>query len=386
LAFVLLEQSSYSGGRFLFWVLTPVLVTDAWDKIATLSLVSLLTMTLYSSIIGGPAFFRLVNREADDIRDSYLLCQTIIAGLALIGPSLYTLVWWPVTVEDSGFVGLMFLLPWVSSAADWARRTQLLLKEPLNLLVRNFLFIIIWLSYSIFLFLGVFDALFFHITLMFCFLSAVIYLPIHGVLRGSITSGLIALAPFSVWRSYLTVGLLAYVFGNTLFWLNDESRDLVDFVIFRNYLNPVLLLSLYIESYGAIQLAATENKWPVILRYVIGVAFVTAMLTCFAVFLINYGAPDANTFDATVLLLVAICTFLIALIKLPTVYLRLKQRDNLVSRAYLIMIPIWPLVYGFDILRHMPYSGIEILVMLYLILFLSLSAFAISSKADAHRT
>jgi len=381
MAVTFLEQASYSGGRFLFWVLTPVLITDSWEEIATLSLMNLLTMSLYSSIIGGPAFYRLVKRGAGDIRASYLLCQIVIAGLALIGPALYTLVWWQVAVEDPRFIGLLFLFPWVSTAADWARRTQILQKKQSNQVFRNMLFASVWLIYSALLFVGALEAQFATTTLMFCLLSAGIYCPVSGVLRGPIASGLTALAPFNVWRHYLAAGLLAYVFGNAIFWLDSESGTLVDFVIFRNYLNPILLMSLYIESYGAIQLEAVQNKWRIILRYIAGVAAMTVMLSGVAVILITYGATDARSIDPAIFSLVVANTFLIAIIKLPTVYLRLSQRDHLVSGAYLLMLPVWPLAYGFDLLRYLPYSGIEILVSLYLILFLSLSAFAIASSA-----
>ena len=35
---------------------------------------------------------------------------------------------------------------------------------------------------------------------------------------------------------------------------------LVEFIIIRNYLTPILLMSLYIESYGAMQLEASNKR------------------------------------------------------------------------------------------------------------------------------
>ena len=143
----LFEQASYSGGRFLFWVSAPVLVTSAWEELSILSLMNLLTMTLYSSVVGGPVFYRLVKRDEKDIRDSYLLSQVIIVGLALVGPALYVLFWWEAAFEDPFFIILLFLLPWVSTAADWAPYANIARKQ-FNQVLRNVSFAVIWMIYS----------------------------------------------------------------------------------------------------------------------------------------------------------------------------------------------------------------------------------------------
>ena len=77
-----------------------------------------------------------------------------------------------------------------------------------------------------------------------------------------------------------------------------------------------------------------------------------------------------------ILAFVVITTYCIALIKVPTVYLRLYERENLVSLMYLVMLPVWPAIYYYGLTETLPFSGLEVFIALYIFLFLGLSALA----------
>lgn len=376
----LFEQTSYSVGRFLFWISAPAMATEAWDKIAVLSLMNLFMMTLYGSIIGGPSFIRLLQKSAVDPLYGYFPCHAMIAALALIGPLLYVIIQTEDARDDPGFILLLILLPWVSSAADWSRKTMILLNRQGTQFIRNFAFSALWLIYVLALLAGIFPINFEILSLIFCLLTGVIYLPVRGSFQKFNWVGHDSLAPFSVWRHYLFTGLVAYMLGNAVFWINSDSDVLQQFVIMRNYLTPVLLLSLYIESYGAVQLEAATQKRRLIGGYLLGVLVATIILASAALVILYFSNPAESTIDLSVFGLVVITTFLIAVIKVPTVYLRLRLRDHLVSAAYLTLFPIWPLAYLLNFLPTLPYLGLELLVAQYLLLAIGLSIFAAISK------
>jgi len=375
----ILEQASYSGSRFLFWIITPILVVDSWQSIATLSLINLLTASIYSSIIGGPVFIRLIGAEAKNTLSGYFICQSVIMGVAITGPLLFALIWQEAAVSDPGLVILLFLLPWVSAASDWARKTQLLLNRQYNQLVRNLFFSFLWLVYSALLFLEIFDVNLFYITLTFSLFSAIIYLPIKGAFKKASRKGYTILAPFKVWRHYLITGILAYIFGNAIFWI-ENNNTYNEFVVLRNYLTPVLMIGLYIENYGAIQLKAVLQKSHIIQYYIIGILVIITLFTSLLVLFILNTSQFGHQINLTIFAMVVTNTLLIALIKIPTVYLRLHKQDHLISMTYAVFLPIWPLTFLLDLDSTLLFSGIEILLILYFILFTSLSMLAIFSR------
>ena len=375
----ILEQASYSGSRFLFWIITPILVVDSWQSIATLSLINLLTASIYSSIIGGPVFIRLIGAEAKNTLSGYFICQSVIMGVAITGPLLFALIWQEAAVSDPGLVILLFLLPWVSAASDWARKTQLLLNRQYNQLVRNLFFSFLWLVYSALLFLEIFDVNLFYITLTFSLFSAIIYLPIKGAFKKASRKGYTILAPFKVWRHYLITGILAYIFGNAIFWI-ENNNTYNEFVVLRNYLTPVLMIGLYIENYGAIQLKAVLQKSHIIQYYIIGILVIITLFTSLLVLFILNISQFGHQINLTIFAMVVTNTLLIALIKIPTVYLRLHKQDHLISMTYAVFLPIWPLTFLLDLDSTLLFSGIEILLILYFILFTSLSMLAIFSR------
>jgi|SaaInlStandDraft_1057018.scaffolds.fasta_scaffold43890_1 hypothetical protein len=375
----ILEQASYSGSRFLFWIITPILVVDSWQSIATLSLINLLTASIYSSIIGGPVFIRLIGAEAKNTLSGYFICQSVIMGVAITGPLLFALIWQEAAVSDPGLVILLFLLPWVSAASDWARKTQLLLNRQYNQLVRNLFFSFLWLVYSALLFLEIFDVNLFYITLAFSLFSAIIYLPIKGAFKKASRKGYTILAPFKVWRHYLITGILAYIFGNAIFWI-ENNNTYNEFVVLRNYLTPVLMIGLYIENYGAIQLKAVLQKSHIIQYYIIGILVIITLFTSLLVLFILNTSQFGHQINLTIFAMVVTNTLLIALIKIPTVYLRLHKQDHLISMTYAVFLPIWPLTFLLDLDSTLLFSGIEILLILYFILFTSLSMLAIFSR------
>ena len=377
------EQASYSAGRFLFWVMAPALATDAWDKIALLSLLNLFMMMLYASIIGGPSFYRLVRGQPEEpagmgALSAYLPCQAVIAALSLIGPCGYILLHPEAARADPGFVALLVVLPWVSSAADWARKTMILLGRQKGQGRRNLLFAGLWLAYAFWLALWPAPVGVEALALVFCGLTAVVYLPISGVGRAAHRGGRAALAPFSVWRQYLVAGGLAYGLGNALFWMAIDSPALQDFVVLRNYLAPVLLLSLYIESYGALQMEAADQKRRLVLRYLLGVGAATIAFSGGAYGVLRFGAGQAV--DPVIFGFGAGITFLIAAIKLPTVYLRLRGQEHLVTLVYLMMVPLWPLAFAFGLLGRLPFAGLELLLGQYLVLALGLALAAAAPR------
>jgi len=375
----ILEQASYSGSRFLFWIITPILVVDSWQSIATLSLINLLTASIYSSIIGGPVFIRLIGAEAKNTLSGYFICQSVIMGVAITGPLLFALIWQEAAVSDPGLVILLFLLPWVSAASDWARKTQLLLNRQYNQLVRNLFFSFLWLVYSALLFLEIFDVNLFYITLTFSLFSAIIYLPIKGAFKKASRKGYTILAPFKVWRHYLITGILAYIFGNAIFWI-ENNNTYNEFVVLRNYLTPVLMIGLYIENYGAIQLKAVLQKSHIIQYYIIGILVIITLFTSLLVLFILNTSQFGHQINLTIFAMVVTNTLLIALIHIPTVYLRLHKQDHLISMTYAVFLPIWPLTFLLDLDSTLLFSGIEILLILYFILFTSLSMLAIFSR------
>ena len=85
----LFEQATYSGGRFLFWVSAPLLAADNWDKVAILSILNLLVMMLYGSVVGGPSFFQIVRGSSSNALAGYFPCLAVICLLAVVGPLAY---------------------------------------------------------------------------------------------------------------------------------------------------------------------------------------------------------------------------------------------------------------------------------------------------------
>jgi hypothetical protein len=370
----LFEQASYSAGRFLFWVTAPALATEAWDQIALLSLMNLFMMTLYTSIIGGPSFFRIVRGPEGAALAGYFPCHAVIAVLSGIGPVGYAVLHPQAAQQDPGFLVVLVLVPWVSAAADWSRKTMIVLGRHRVQACRNLLFLALWLGFGLALWWRAAPVRVETLALVFCVLTGGLYLPLRGVLRAARWRATEALAPFSVWRHYLLTGGLAYGLGNALFWIAIDSPSLQRFVILRNYLAPVLLLSMYIESYGALQLEAADQKRQLIGRYLLGVAVATIALACGALGLLQGMGLEV---DLRVFGFVVATTFLIAVIKVPTVYLRLRQRDHLVSWVYLALLPLWPLAYGLGLL---PVFGLDLLLAQYLLLALGLAAVALGSK------
>lgn len=245
---------------------------------------------------------------------------------------------------------------------------------------RNLVFAVLWLGFGLALWLGAAPVSVEILALVFCGLTGAVYLPVRGVLKAVGWVGNEALAPFSVWRHYLLTGVLAYGLGNALFWIAIDSPALQQFVILRNYLAPVLLLSMYFESYGALQLEAADQKRRLIGRYLLGVAVATIVLAGGALGLLQGMGREGPEVDLRVFGFVVATTFLIAVIKVPTVYLRLRQRDHLVSWVYLGLLPLWPLAYGFGLLPRLPFFGLELLLAQYLGLALGLAAFAGGAK------
>lgn len=378
--FKLFEQATYSGGRFLYWILTPLVTLDSWESIAALSLMNLLTMTIYSSVIGGPSFFKLVGGDHVNALRGYLLCNAVIVLLAMLCPVIYALVRTATAMESPVFTLSLFVLPWVSVAADWARKTQIILGRYYDQTLRNLSFIALWLSYMTAVYVGAVMADFLVITFVFCTLTAIIYLPIRGALTARTWARESVLTSFSVWKHYLFSGLAAYCFGNALFWIDFEDSSLVNFLVLRNYLSPVLLLSLYIESYGALAMQASCQRRQIIYRYLVAIAVTTILVGAFAITLVEYVKRDSMESYSAVFGFVVASTFLIAAIKIPTVFLRLNQRDHLVSVVYGLLLPVWPLFYVLRIVERLPYSGLEVLLAQYVVLLAILSVLAFKSK------
>ena len=78
---------------------------------------------------------------------------------------------------------------------------------------------------------------------------------------------------------------------------------------------------------------------------------ITLVVGSVSLLLITYGAAGVRHIDSSIFILVVANTFIIAVIKIPTVYLRLRQRDYLISRLF-FMLPVWPLAYHLDLLRQ----------------------------------
>jgi hypothetical protein len=163
--------------------------------------------------------------------------------------------------------------------------------------------------------------------------------------------------------------------GNALFWMAINSPALQDFVVLRNYLTPVLLLSLYIESYGALQLEAADQKRRLMARYLLGVGAATMALSGGAYVFLRIGGGQAV--DPAIFGFVGAITFLIAVIKLPTVYLRLRGQEHLVTLVYLALVPLWPLASYFGLLARLPFAGLELLLGQYLVLAFGLALAAV---------
>ena len=215
--------------------------------------------------------------------------------------------------------------------------------------------------------------------LTFSLFSAIIYLPIKGAFKKASRKGYTILAPFKVWRHYLITGILAYIFGNAIFWI-ENNNTYNEFVVLRNYLTPVLMIGLYIENYGAIQLKAVLQKSHIIQYYIIGILVIITLFTSLLVLFILNTSQFGHQINLTIFAMVVTNTLLIALIKIPTVYLRLHKQDHLISMTYAVFLPIWPLTFLLDLDSTLLFSGIEILLILYFILFTSLSMLAIFSR------
>lgn len=370
------EQATYSGGRYLFWILVPLITPDAWGKIALLSLMNLFTMAIYGGIIGGPTFYKLVRGPVEGALISYLPCQVMLMALSFIGPAIYFIVWPADAKSNIELLGILFLLPWVSVASDWSRKTMILLNRSQVQVFRNLVFSFVWVAYIGIQFLGVLTVSFEGNALMFCLLTGLIYLPVQNSLRMTQFKKELAIEPFRVWRHYLFTGVVAYLFGNALFWVSSKNPDLVQFVILRNYLNPVLLLALYLETYGVVQMQHSLKKFRLIIYFILGLTIITISVSVFALTLIHFMGAEGLDINYNILAFVVITTYCIALIKVPTVYLRLYERENLVSLMYLVMLPVWPAIYYYGLTETLPFSGLEVFIALYIFLFLGLSALA----------
>ena len=140
------------------------------------------------------------------------------------------------------------------------------------------------------------------------------------------------------------------------------------------------MIGLYIENYGAIQLKAVLQKSHNIQYYIIGILVIITLFTSLLVLFILNTSQFGHQINLTIFAMVVTNTLLIALIKIPTVYLRLHKQDHLISMTYAVFLPIWPLTFLLDLDTTLLFSGIEILLILYFILFTSLSMLAIFSR------
>lgn len=375
-----IEQASYSGGRFLFWVLAPILVSDSWEQIALLSLMNLLTMSLYGGVIGGPTFIRLVSASTEDKLAAYAPAHAVIVLLSLVGPAAYLAFSRADALAQPALLFLLFAVPWVSSAADWSRKTMILLGREAEQIWRNLVFGGLWLTWSITTAVEITPRDLLTLAFAFSILTGLVYSPVWGIGRNLRPITLSALAPFSEWRSYLFTGVLAYAFGNALFWLNSDSTKLSQFVVLRNYLAPVLLLSLYIENHGALQMRTSTRRRRLVGIYVAGVALITIVLAWFAQVLLSTGQAGPNDVDPVTFAFVIATTLLIAIIKIPTVALRLRGQEYVVVVPYLFILPLWPAAYVFDLLTRLPYDGLEVLLIQYVFLLLGLSVRAVMAE------
>lgn len=378
----LLEQASYSASRYAFWVITPILFTENWSMIAALSLVNMLEMAVYSSILGGPSYYRLVRGDSHIALSSYFVSNIILFFLSM--STFIVFIGFSQSVLDQPFSDIIVLafFPWISISSDWSRKVHIVLGRHRVQTARNFIVLSIWVVFSMLIFTRRLPATFVSCAIVFCLICALVYLPLRGAFKEKAWNHRLVMTPFSVWRHYLIAGVVAYFIGNAVFWMSLNNKMITEFVIFRNYLNAVLILGLFMESYGSLSLQRNpQNRWNLFSRYLFWIGLLTLCSGCISFFVLPIFKKEAIV-SPEIAIFVMITTFIIAAIKFPLVYLRLAQRDHLVTFVYLLVLPVWPLIYFFKLLPMLPFLGIEILCGQYFFLLIFFTWFAFRSEIE----
>ena len=130
----LIEQISYSGLRYLFWLSIPLIYNNSISFIATLTVVNLLTASIYNSILGGPSFYKLSKLDESQIKSSF---TTIIISIVILNS--FSFIFFTAFYNHNLVLSeILFicLFPLITSISDWNRKISILLEQNIKQLLK----------------------------------------------------------------------------------------------------------------------------------------------------------------------------------------------------------------------------------------------------------
>jgi hypothetical protein len=359
----LIEQVTFSGFRYLFWISVPFLFSDSLIFISKLTLINLLNITIYSTLVGTPSFY-LLSKKNKLLNKSFLPINIVILFVSLLS-ILSTYFFLKVSFFSEEFI-IIGLFIYASSLSDWNRKISILKEDVRTQSYKNIISILVWCCYLILVYNKLVNTSFLFSTFIFLSMNIFVHFNYSYLKFKLFDNYLEVFESANVLKQYFTVSIIAYLSGNLIFYFL-ESNSLSLFIIFRNYLTPITVISLFIETHGALDLKA-KNKQLVFFNQFLLISLVS-ILILIAVGLFLYFFTDF--FDLILYLFASITTFLVAIIKIPTVLLRLNNYDFLITKVYLysLLILLPALIFN----NMFVYQGIELITCSYLFIFLYLT-------------
>lgn len=356
----LIEQITFSGFRYLFWISIPFFFSESLNFISKLTLINLLNITIYSTLIGTPSFYLLSKKGEKILKKSFLPINLVIVFTSFFS-IITTHYFFNIPFFSKDFL-IMGLFIYASSLSDWNRKVSILKKEVNFQSYKNMFSILLWLIYLLlvhFKFINysyLFSACIFSLINIFVQLNyGYLTIRVHNSYKDIFETP-------KVLKQYLIVSIIAYLSGNLLFYFT-ESDSLNLFIVLRNYLTPITVLSLFIETHGAIE-HQNKNKRKIFSNQFFIISAISIIIILF-VGLFLYFISDF--YDFYLYLFASITTFLVAIIKIPTVFLRLHNHDYLITKAYIFSLFFLVPILFFN--NFFMYDGIEIITLSYVFIF-----------------
>jgi hypothetical protein len=360
----IVEQFTFSGFRYLYWVTLPFLFTDSITFISKLTLINLLNITIYSTAVGTPSFYLLSKKNKNFLHKSFLPINIVILTLS-IASIFATHFFLKIPFFSIEFI-IIGLFIYASSLSDWNRKISILRQNISSQIYKNISCILIWCIYLILVYFRLLDTSYLFSTFIFLMLNILIQFNYGYIKFKSFDNYLEVFESVNVLKNYIIVSIIAYLSGNLIFYF-IESNSLDLFIVLRNYLAPITIISLFIETHGAIDHQSKTNNYIFLSQFLLilfSSIFISTVVGLFLYFFTDYFDFDLFIFASAVM-------FFVAIIKIPTVFLRLHNYDFLITRCYIYsLILLLPALF-FN--SFFTYSGIELIAFSYLFIFLYLT-------------